>query len=82
MIRTAEEIFTHLWVIHNSKKNDPEMQLHLSIDEIELIAEAMKQYAKEVLEHAADKVNYPYRDEYGCHCDVPSIVLNIINQLK
>lgn len=31
---------------------------------------------KEQRELCAKEVNYPYRDEYGCVCDVPSIVLN------
>ncbi len=31
---------------------------------------------KEQRELCGKEVNYPYRDEYGCVCDVPSIVLN------
>lgn len=46
------------------------------------IIKAMIQYATQVLECAAEKVNYPYRDEFGCHCDVPSIILNQIKELK
>lgn len=33
------------------------------------------------LTEAAKKVDYPYRDKFGCHCDVPSIVLSLIPEI-
>jgi|CXWK01.1.fsa_nt_gi hypothetical protein len=37
---------------------------------------------REALQVASEKVNYPYKDEFGCGCDVPSIVLQLINEIK
>lgn len=36
---------------------------------------------KEALKLAAERVNYPYRDEYGCMCNVPAIVMGLETEL-
>lgn len=42
----------------------------------EIMNRFAKLHVKAALEAASEKTNYPYRDEFGCHCDVPNIVLN------
>lgn len=48
---------------------------------VETAMELIQSYGKEqynkALDLAAEKCNYPYRDEYGCGCDVPSIILGL-----
>ncbi len=74
-MRTVEEILKWIPAHDTDSENEP---MWLKSD----VMEAMKQYATEALQEAAKKINYPYRDEFGCHCDVSNIVLNIINELK
>jgi hypothetical protein len=42
----------------------------------DIFKDFVNQICKEQREMCGKEVNYPYRDEYGCVCDVPSIVLN------
>lgn len=49
-METAEKLFEKLWFNYNQKNSDPELHLYLSIEEIELIESAMKQYATMIIE--------------------------------
>lgn len=39
-------------------------------------------YAEQAIDRAAERTNYPYRDEFGCVCNVPYIVLSVKEELK
>lgn len=47
-IKTKEEILGKLWIALNKRESDPEMHLYLSPDEMDMIYEAMDEYAKQV----------------------------------
>ena len=44
--KTKEAILDKLWVALNNRESDPEMQLYLSPDEIDMVHEAMEEYAR------------------------------------
>lgn len=72
-MKTAEEIFRS--VQENLKSN------HYLIPD-DFMLQAMKEYAEQAIDKAAERTNYPYRDEFGCVCNVPYIVLSVKEELK